>query len=153
MQEKTYISNEMSRTFYNEVSKITAEQTGSIEADTVKDGDKLTYQIRIKNEGPEDKDVTVIDYVPFAAVISDSKIEIYNPEGNLEEEQQVEIDETNNLIRQTINLKNGYEARVIINTTIDTDKAFENQITNKVEFEVFMQEITCNEVTYQGGKT
>ena len=149
MQEKTYISNEMSRTFYNEVSKITAEQTGSIEADTVKDGDELTYQIRIKNEGPEDKDVTVIDYVPFAAVISDSKIEIYNPEGNLEEEQQVEIDETNNLIRQTINLKNGYEARVIINTTIDTDKAFENQITNKVEFEVFMQEITCNEVTYQ----
>ena len=149
MEEKTYISSEMSRTFYNEVSKITAEQTGSIEQDTVKDGDELTYQIRIKNEGPEDKDVTVIDYVPFAAVISDSKIEIYNTDGKLEEEQQVEIDETNNLIRQTINLKNGYEARLIINTTIDADKAFENEITNKVDFEVFMQDITCNEITYK----
>lgn len=149
MNEETYISNEMTRTFYNEVSKITAEQTGSIESDKVKDGDKLTYQITVKNEGPEDKDVTITDYVPFAAVISDSKIEIYNPNGDLEEEQELEVDEANNLIMHTFNLKNGYEARIIINTIIDTDKAFENQITNNVEFEVFMQNITCNEITYE----
>ena len=149
MQEKTYISNEMTKTFYNEISKITAKQTGSIKSNTVKDGEELTYQIMVNNEGPEDKDVTITDYVPFAAVISNSRIEIYNRDGDLEEEQQLQIDETNNLIRYKFNLKNGYEARISINTVIDTDKAFEDKITNKVEFEVFMQNITCNEITYK----
>ena len=148
MQDTTYISNEMSRIFNNEVSKITANQTGSIQSNTVKDGDELTYQITVKNEGPEDKDITVTDYVPFAAVISNSKIEIYNSDGDLEEEQQLEVDEANNLIMHTFNLKNGYEARIIIDTVINTDKAFENQITNSIDFEVFMQNITCNEITY-----
>lgn len=149
MNGETYISNELSRTFYNEISKITAEQTGSIEGDTVKNGDELTYEIAVRNEGPEDKEITITDYVPFAAVISNSKLEIYDTDGNLAEEQEIEIDEANNMITHTFNLADGYEARIVINTVIDTEKAFEKEITNEVEFEVFMQDITCNEITYQ----
>ena len=131
------------------ISKITAEQTGSIEGDTVKNGDELTYEIAVRNEGPEDKEITITDYVPFAAVISNSKLEIYDTDGNLAEEQEIEIDEANNMITHTFNLADGYEARIVINTVIDTEKAFEKEITNEVEFEVFMQDITCNEITYQ----
>ena len=149
MKGNTYISNEMTRTFYNEVSKITAEQTGSIQSNTVKNGDELTYEITVKNEGPQDKEVTVTDYVPFAAVISNSNIEIYDNNGNLAEEQEIEVDETNNMITHTFNLTNGYEAKIIINTVIDTEQAFENEITNEVTFEVFSQTITCNNITYQ----
>lgn len=149
MKGNTYISNEMTRTFYNEVSKITAEQTGSIKSNTVKNGDELTYEITVKNEGPQDKEVTVTDYVPFAAVISNSNIEIYDNNGNLAEEQEIEVDETNNMITHTFNLTNGYEAKIIINTVIDTEQAFENEITNEVTFEVFSQTITCNNITYQ----
>ncbi len=149
MKGNTYISNEMTRTFYNEVSKITAEQTGSIQSNTVKNGDELTYEITVKNEGPQDKEVTVTDYVPFAAVISNSNIEIYDNNGNLAEEQEIEVDETNNMITHTFNLTNSYEAKIIINTVIDTEQAFENEITNEVTFEVFSQTITCNNITYQ----
>lgn len=149
MQENTYISNEMTRTFYNEVSKITAEQTGSIKSNTVKNGDELTYEITVKNEGPQDKEVTVTDYVPFAAVISNSNIEIYDNDGKLAEEQEIKVDEINNMITHTFNLTNGYEAKIIINTVIDTEQAFENEITNEVTFETFSQIITCNNITYQ----
>ena len=149
MKGNTYISNEMTRTFYNEVSKITAEQTGSIQSNTVKNGDELTYEITVKNEGPQDKEVTVTDYVPFAAVISNSNIEIYDNNGNLAEEQEIGVDEINNMITHTFNLTNGYEAKIIINTVIDTEQAFENEITNEVTFEVFSQTITCNNITYQ----
>ena len=149
MNGKTYISNEMSKTIYNAESKITAEQIGSIEEDTLKNGDELTYEINIKNDGPEEKELEVTDYVPFAAVIQNSKIEIYDEDGNLVEEKDIEVDQNNNLIRYSFNLANGNQAKLIINTIIDTDKAFDSEITNIVDIAAFMQTITCNDVTYK----
>lgn len=140
--EKTYISNSIERTINQSKSNIIAEQTGSITSDTVKTGDNLIYTIKIRNEGPQNKSITIIDTVPSGAEIQDIYL-LYNGE-------RVKISDIyNNSIYHTQLLNVGDEIELVINTIIDVEKIVSSTITNSVDIGVTDNIVSCNSVTYK----
>lgn len=140
--DKTYISNSIERTIYQSKSTIIAEQTGSITSDTVKTGDNLIYTIKIRNEGPQNKSITITDTVPSGAEIQDIYL-LYNGE-------RVEISDIyNNSIYHTQLLNVGDEIELVIDTIIDVEKIASSTITNSVDIGVTDNIVSCNSVTYK----
>lgn len=140
---ETYVSNEVSRTIYQSESKITVTHTGSItNTDTVKDGDKLDFNIHVKNEGPLSKLINVSDSVPTGAVIDRAYVTTNGVASD------IEIDE-NNFVYYNQELNKDEEFTITIETTISEEKAGSATILNEPVISVAGQTIICDSVEYK----
>lgn len=149
LDDQIYVSNEIDRTIYNAESNIIARQYGSINGDTVKDGDNLIYTCEIENNGGKDKEISITDYVPIGAVIQSAKARIYDISDGKEELIKEENIETTSVVSYSLNLKENQKVIIDVNTIIEVDQIFESEITNQIVINALMQEIPCNSITYK----
>ena len=74
IENETYYSNELKQDRYQNNTKITVKQTGSIDREVVEDGEELIYTAKIKNEGYIKKKINVTDTLPAGATIQSVKL-------------------------------------------------------------------------------
>ena len=157
---ETYVSNEMDRTIYNAESDIEARQYGSIVGEEVENGDELTYTAIIENKGTKEKFLEITDYLPDGVIPNKAtirKYQIVDGKENLVLEEDIEITNENedgtqektDIIAYGESLAANEKFVLTIDTTIDTSKIFEEEITNEIEITALLQEIECNSVTYK----
>ena len=74
VDNETYYSNEVKQDVYQNNTKITVKQTGSIDKEVVEDGEELIYTTKIKNEGYIKKKIDITDILPAGTMIQSAKL-------------------------------------------------------------------------------
>ena len=74
IDNEIYYSNELKQDIYQNNTKITAKQTGSVDKEEVEDGEEIIYTTKIKNEGYIEKRVNITDTLPSGAMIQSAKL-------------------------------------------------------------------------------
>lgn len=142
--EEVYFSNEVNTAIANnEKTKIEVSQIGDIENEELKNGDKLTYIATIRNSGEEKVEGLILtDDVPEVATITSAYVERGDKKENIE-------DIEGNIVTKLVNdVEPEEEIKLYVETQIDTEKATEKNIVNKVEIQSDDEEIESNEVKY-----
>lgn len=128
VNEKDYYSNYTTvRTVAETKSDATVEQTANFaDGASVKTGDKVIYNIKVKNISTIADKFTVSDDVPKAAKITKAYYKIGN------ETTDLDVPSDNNIV-EDIKLESGAEATLTIETEIDEETTGDTQIENKAE--------------------
>lgn len=155
--EEIYVSNEMDRRIYNAESDIQAIQYGSVKDEWIENGDKVTYTCEIENRGEKEKDIDITDYLPAGAEVQKAIVQRYDmaeDTSSLLEENEIPLTTDENGQNSTYliyNCKLGGKEKLIltIDTIIDSDKIFTQEITNSITIYTIQQRVSCNEVTYK----
>lgn len=121
----TYYSNVLSKNTTLENEVLTVEQEGSIDRETVQDGEPLIYTANISNKRNRIEKVTIKDSVPKASVVKKAYIII---EGKRTEIRNI----SNNEIEEEITIPANGTVQLIVETTIDINSAQSNKIRNQV---------------------
>ena len=143
VNNEKYISNELARTGYQNKAKITVVQQGSVEGETVKKGDKITYTTTIKNESDEKQSVKITDSVQSEIQIEQAYL-IRNGQ-----KENIEYSKEENYIECYSELNGNSEAKFVVESTVYDDLAQNGEITNTVAVITNSQYLKSNPVTYK----
>lgn len=121
-----YTSNVITLKVADEIKKVTAKQTANIsENGYIQEGDKLIYTITLENNtGDNDTIESFEDMVPEEAVINRAYYEI---DGKVTEIKNIE---DNTIELEEIELDNEKTMKIVIETTISENEAFQAEIVN-----------------------
>lgn len=135
-------SNELVKDTTLNHAVLTLEQTGSVDQETISNGQTLIYTTTIKNERNRPEKVIIKDEVPTASIVKKAYVEIGNT--------KIEIKDIEyNDIEQEITIPAREMVKFVIETVVDSNLAEENTIENEVVIEADNLFKVSNKVNYK----
>lgn len=124
---KMYISNEIEKTIFQNITEITAVQTTNVQGNTVKDGQRIQFIFNIENKGKIEKGITIDDVLQLGLNCNSAKI---IQKG---EEREIDISEEN-VVTTSFNLEPKESVEIIIEATVEAEWVDGNKIRNSMSF-------------------
>lgn len=151
--ENSYISNVWTKTVISRYNNVTIQQIGSKEEQIVENGERITYTATIKNEGPGNETIHIVDELPDGVELRNLSIRYNGNEQQLYEEENIvgefEGTITQYMIQISHELNVGDELVIIAEVEV-IGGAIENQqeISNIFMVEGNLVSTQSNEITY-----
>ena len=127
-KEEKYYSNEIIKEVIQTKTKITVEQSANVSQDvSLKDGNEITFETIIKNNGAIEKELLISDILPKGLYVKEASYE-YNSQNN-----EIEITDNTN-VEFKILLKPGESIKLVIAVevnleNVDTSKDITNEVS------------------------
>ncbi len=140
---KNYISNVTDMKAYQFKTKMSVTQEGSVQTETVKNGDELIFTTTIKNESDEADTFEISDYLPGEAGIQNAYM--------IKDGKQtpLEIDEDENSVNYETDIGAFSEIKFIAETKIANELSDNNELSNVVGVSARNNYVESNKVTYK----
>jgi len=141
-ENNSYNSNILTQVVTQIETGVEIIQTGSIEGETVEEGEKIVFTTNIKNTGVLESDIRIYNNVQQDITI-DRVYYIYNGV------QREVSNYQNNRIEIESELNTGDEIEFVVEVTILGEKLISNDIVNVVNISGFSQMLSSNVVRYR----
>lgn len=141
MNHNSYISNALIRTVYQGKPSIEMKQEGSVHGEYIKDGDQVTFTTTITNTGVRGGVFTIEDEFHDTFEI----INAYYEKDGIKQE----LSEEGNIINFEVQLDEGEQITLVIETRIYAECMEGDSVSNKVLLSGMYYETESNEITYK----
>lgn len=141
IDDKNYTSNSITRPIQQTETSIIARQTSSLDKEVLDTGDKVTFTITIKNEGPKDAELFIKDIIPDGLILQDSYL--------IQNGEKTNLEVFSNVANGNIEIKAGQSIVWEMNVIVDTELTDKSTVTNYATFSGKYIEGKTNEITYQ----
>lgn len=140
---KQYISNNVTKTIYQNETKIDSEQTSNIVGTTVSNGDNIQFRFNIINNGKIEKSLEFVDNIQEGLNINEAYL--------LQKGQKVELEDYNRMIIHDMVLEAEEEVQIVIDTTLNIDMMENSKkiVSNVATIKGESVDVTTNTLEYK----